>query len=212
MINFDLKKYINPIFIETGTGLAGLGVKKALEAGFEKIYSIEICESIHLDACHAFADEIRSGQVELILGDSITALPALLDTIDKPCTFWLDSHIDGPQSAGLSHKKCPLYDELYTISKHYVDGHIIMIDDRRLFYDNETRDNPNGWGASILETAIVDQIKNINKNYSIVYENGFIDKDVIVGVMKCGTCRKVISQGEFCDECWDRDKSMGRFE
>ena len=40
-INFNLKKYKNSVFLETGT-YQGDGIKKALEAGFEKIYSIEI--------------------------------------------------------------------------------------------------------------------------------------------------------------------------
>ena len=40
-IQFDLSEYKSPIFIETGT-YNGDGVVKALEYGFEQIYSIEI--------------------------------------------------------------------------------------------------------------------------------------------------------------------------
>jgi len=42
-IAFDLKQFLNPVFIETGLW-RGHGVVAAIHAGFEKIYSIEVDE------------------------------------------------------------------------------------------------------------------------------------------------------------------------
>ena len=42
-IKFNLRKYLHPVFIETGTYTGG-GVQKALDAGFEQIHrSIDPC-------------------------------------------------------------------------------------------------------------------------------------------------------------------------
>ena len=36
----DFKKYLNPVFIETGS-LQGKGIQAAIDAGFQKVISIE---------------------------------------------------------------------------------------------------------------------------------------------------------------------------
>lgn len=40
-LKFDLKKYLNKNFVESGTYKRD-GIQKALNAGFQKIYSIEV--------------------------------------------------------------------------------------------------------------------------------------------------------------------------
>ena len=39
----NFKKYPNPVFVETGS-LMGDGIQQALEAGFQKVISIELSE------------------------------------------------------------------------------------------------------------------------------------------------------------------------
>ena len=50
-----------------------------------------------------------------------------------------------------------------------------MIDDRRLFGDQGST-----WGNTIDESAIYEQVTAINKSYFISYEDGHVEKDVIV--------------------------------
>ena len=179
MINFNLKKYKNPYFIETGTG-AGLGINKALKAGFRKIYSIELVQELYLRAGVAFKKERDAGIVDLRIGDSVKVLPVILEEIEGSVTFWLDAHADSPRSVRRNKNKCPLYEELDIIKKYSNWKHTIMIDDRRLFADNETRENANGWGQEVTECGIIERIKSINNSYTIIYEDGFQEKDVII--------------------------------
>lgn len=184
-INYDLKKYLGDgIFIETGTGRSGSGIIAAIKAGFKKIISIEITPEFHENAKLKFKDYIESGQVILLLGDSSKLLPNILEEFkNQKLTFWLDAHIDGPYLPEYKGQKCPLYDELNTIKELHRNDHIIMIDDRRIFKDNETREGVNGWGNEVTETEALKRIKDINPDYDIVYENGFVEDDVIIAIV-----------------------------
>lgn len=212
MINFNLKKYITPVFIETGIGQAGLGIQKALDAGFEHIVSMDICQDLFDRACVKFKNHIELGRVRLLRGDSAQLLPEILKELDCHATFWLDAHIDGPDSAGLSKVKCPLFTELDAIKNHHIKNHVVMIDDRRLFKDNEIRDNVNGWGNEVTETELRQRLKAINPLYKIIYEDGYQPDDVLVAGTMCLICNKLLINGTFCDECYQKDKRAGIFE
>lgn len=73
-INFDLTKYRNPVFVETGTHI-GNGVRKALKCGFNEIYSIEIDHDRFLKCTKMFEN---NDNVTIIYGDSAIELPKLL--------------------------------------------------------------------------------------------------------------------------------------
>lgn len=212
MINFDLKEYLNPIFIETGTGRGGDGIQKALDAGFETIISMDICEELYKKACKQFKAEIKEGRVILYHGDSAILLRSIMPEIHERCTFWLDGHIDSLESEGLSHQKCPLYDELETIRQHRIKNHTVMIDDRRLFADNDTRDNIDGWGQEVTERCIREKLRAINEYYHITYEDGFRDRDVLVAGVMCMLCEAPLDEGVFCNDCYQKDKANGVFE
>lgn len=167
---FDLMKYINPVFIETGTYF-GETVKRALKAGFEKIYSIEINKEFYENLLIKFEKEIKTGRVNLILGDSYECLPELLKNINCKATFWLDAHPMGKAIKAI--KAVPLIEELDAIAKHTINTHTILIDDVRLF-SNSPR-----W-SDIQFDRIIIKLKNINKDYSISYETGIIKNDVLV--------------------------------
>ncbi len=168
-----LEKYKSPYFFETGTS-NGDGVKIALECGFEKIFSIEIDESLYHKVKNIYHKEISEGKVNLFLGDTFLIMPFILENfIDKQCTFWLDAHVDfGPSGI----KRCPLLDELDYLKKYTNLNHKILIDDRRCF-------GGNWWGEGISEKLVVEKIMGLNSDYKITCEDGFIPNDIITAIL-----------------------------
>lgn len=171
-IKFDLKKYLNPIFVETGT-FHGDGVRQALNAGFDKVYSIEVKEEFYHECCQKFSKEIEEGRVELLLGDSEYKLIEIIEKISQPATFWLDAHPMPGNARG--EKNCPLYEEIDSIGQHRIKNHTILIDDIRLI-----RNGGKGWGGhSVTVEGLKARLRKINEKYNIVFENGFIENDVL---------------------------------
>jgi len=161
-----LRKYLNPIFVETGTYL-GEGVMTALEAGFQKVYTIELSKSLCEDAIKKFSGNDR---VRLVHGDSSNCLWDVISGIREPITFWLDAHCSLGNTAR-GKKMCPLIEELEIIAVHPIKNHTILVDDRRLL------------GSQYMEPTEEDVIRalmKINPSYQISYEDGVISDDVIV--------------------------------
>ncbi len=180
VMRFSLAKYLNPIFIETGT-FRGDGVQKALNAGFEKIYSIDVSPKFHQECSERFAQEIQKGQVELILGDSQYALQDLIKQIAQPATFWLDAH------GGAKGKNCPLYEELETIYKHPIKTHTILIDDIRLVHKSDA------WGGhTVTVEGLIERLKKINSDYNIGFDKGQIEDDVLYAQVAQVTEEKIL--------------------
>lgn len=160
-------KYPNKYFIETGSH-EGDGIQMALEAGFEKIYSIELSMSSYAYCQNRFKNQPK---VTLLQGDSTYILPQLLERIDAPATFWLDGHY----SEGITAKgetNTPILSELESIQRHPIKTHTIMIDDVRQFGTREF--------DFIPLTEILKKIYEINPEYSIFYEHGYIANDVLI--------------------------------
>ena len=181
-MHFDLSKYWNPIFIETGTR-SGNSVKRALRSNFKKIYSIELKEQFYKECLDRFEEEIQEGKVELLHGDSVKRLPDVLEKIDSTATFWLDAHWSGPTSpTARGNIDVPLMRELEVIAKHRIKNHTILIDDVRLFgtYEKDGVD----W-LEIQEESVVTILQNINPDYEIFYENGFVSNDILVAQVQC---------------------------
>lgn len=172
MITTTLKKnvlenYMSPYFFETGTA-DGDAVRQAIDMGFEKIFSIEIDESLYNKNCEKFKSYIDSGQVILILGDSLVKMKEIIPQIDKPTTFWLDAHVDfGPKGI----KDCPLYEELESIKSSNIKNHKILIDDIRVLGDH--------WGTGIELDILKKMLLEINPEYNISLEDGHVPKDVL---------------------------------
>lgn len=166
-------KYPNPCFIETGTYL-GRGIISALRAGFYKIYSIELDETLYAAAKLKFAS---SSEVEIFHGSSDLILEKLLSDINSPVTFWLDSHYSGPGTAG-TLDTCPLVSELEIINRHPIKDHTILIDDRRNFGTHEF----NG----LSEAEVREILFRINPSYEIFYDYGGkgSEDDVLVATPK----------------------------
>lgn len=114
------------VLVETGTnqGMTPL----ALQPYFQKIFTIELDESLFLRAQQMLAS---FENIECLHGDSTDVLPQVLARIDEPALFWLDGHYSGP-GTGHGIKSSPICEELCIL---FEDGrpHVILIDDARIF-------------------------------------------------------------------------------
>lgn len=113
--------------VETGTYYGD--TINALLNDFEAIYSIEYDPFLWERARKRFAPHPH---VHCLQGDSAVKLPELLQTLQGPCLFWLDAHYSGGIT-GRAVKDTPIVQELETIFAHGHPGHVILIDDARLF-------------------------------------------------------------------------------
>jgi hypothetical protein len=145
-----LSKYPNRTFIETGTNIGG-GVQVALNAGFERIVSIEINENLFAHSRNRFRG---NDKVAIVLGDSTALLWNVIKGINHEITFWLDGHT--------AYENIPILKELKIISMHHIKTHTIIVDDRRAM------GNPMWLG--VTEKQVIRSMKKINKNYKISYE------------------------------------------
>jgi len=114
-------------FIETGTFTGEMVA--AMRPYFDRIFSIEMSPEIYEAASRRFAGDSR---VTLVLGDSATELPRLLEALDHPALFWLDGHFMGAGTAR-AQEDSPVRAELGALLRHPVRGHLVLIDDARLF-------------------------------------------------------------------------------
>jgi hypothetical protein len=160
------EKYLNRVFVETGSYL-GDGIRKALEAGFESIYSIELSEKYYNHCKIRFCD---FDNIMLINGDSSDKLRDIEICNYESVTFWLDGHYSGDDTA-IGESNTPLLKELAIIGSFMIKTHTILIDDLR------------GWSKAIHGFDTVDLmkiIKAINKDYFFTFEDGYIENDILV--------------------------------
>jgi hypothetical protein len=127
-----LKKYKGNFngFFETGTS-EGDTVSTAIDIGFDRIYSVEMDETICLRATDRFAP---FPDVYIFWSDSLTALRMLLPLVHEPLVFFLDAHPDctsGPS---------PILEELKLI-KSYRFPVTIFADDMRLMGVEKWKDS-----------------------------------------------------------------------
>ncbi len=113
--------------IETGT-YEGRMVSITKDT-FKEIFSIELDGKLFERAKKKFANYPH---IRIIHGDSGKILPEIITSFKKPCLFWLDAHY----SSGITAKgdvETPIIEELKAILNHSIQGHVILIDDARLF-------------------------------------------------------------------------------
>jgi hypothetical protein len=174
MMRGGFEKYMNPVFIETGS-YGGDGIVAAMKAGFKRIFSIELSEHYY-NICHERYSMERN--VFLYHGDSLDVLPRILKIINEPITFWLDAHFCGDVT-GKGKVIVPIMEELDIIAQHSIKTHTILIDDMRL-----VRDKNSEWYREMGITFSIEDIENklltINPNYNISYISGFVKQDILV--------------------------------
>lgn len=116
------------VLVETGTQ-AGATLAATLDY-FDRLYSIEIYEPSVIAARKRFSTYPK---VQIIHGDSATALPELVKSIQEPILFWLDGHYSG-KGTGMGEQHSPIVAEIEHIHRLRPKGHdAIIIDDAREF-------------------------------------------------------------------------------
>lgn len=170
-----LGKYLNFVFVETGTYLGG-GVQIALNIGFNEIHSIEKHVPFYEDAKLRFADQ---GYVHLYQGDTLDVLWGIIEKINEPITFWLDGH-EHP-NGGCGKVRVPVMEELAIIKNHPIKSHKFLIDDIKLCETTHGNWIGDSWKDVRLD-KIIGTLLDINPKYSFFYEdhvNG--DRGAILG-------------------------------
>jgi hypothetical protein len=128
------RRYGVRVFIETGTLLGEMDF--VLKDQFARMVTIELSPEFHARAVRRLG---RFRHIECLRGDSGALLPSVLAGITEPCLLWLDAHY----SAGKTAKgdlETPISVELDAVLRHPVRGHVVLIDDARLF--DGTHDYP----------------------------------------------------------------------
>jgi hypothetical protein len=149
LFRFDLERYAEtydlPVLFETGTFL-GNGVRLAIDAGFDQVYSVEIIDEYYTANVERFSDKQN---VNILKGESAAVLNQTVGEIDDNILFWLDAHFPGADGGLYGYNsceddavRCPLEHELETInSRRLGRNDVFIIDDLRVY---ETGDFSNG--------------------------------------------------------------------
>jgi len=164
-------EYKQRIFVETGC-FGGDGIQKALDAGFNVIYSMDISPAFVRDTRHRFR---HNPNVHVYLKDSGTQLCEVIANIYEPVTFWLDAHNGFPDPNAIDVKNTPLIEELEQIKQHPIKTHTILIDDMHccdtLLFDYLSLND------------IIQKVLEINPNYTITFVPGGDDGEYPVNVL-----------------------------
>lgn len=152
-------KYLNPVFVETGSHL-GDGIQLALDAGFERVISIELSDKYYTHCQQRFFSEPR---VSLVKGDTAFVLYDVIKDIDSRITFWLDGHHSCGDTA-LGAFWAPLIQELDAIKRHRRNDHTILIDDMRCWKEP----NP---VHGFYEPELIEKVKSIRPDYVLSRED-----------------------------------------
>lgn len=110
----------SPVFVETGTN-EGNGVQRALDAGYDFIYSVENNIGKYAQCQNRFVSNFK---VNLYLGHSPVVLESILRDNNGQATIWLDAH-----GKGRILPNATLMQELAVIKKLGHCYHNILIDD-----------------------------------------------------------------------------------
>lgn len=148
------------IYIETGSHL-GDSIELALQAGYERILSMDI-DGANIAHCHERFDlENRFANISLTCGDSAVSLLKMMKYVNEPAMIWLDAHSQLLDDEPPSENPFPLLMELQQLSKHPIKTHTILIDDILIL----THPQVTGWDKADIEKYIY----LINPGYKIAY-------------------------------------------
>ena len=171
------KDYPNRYWVETGT-YEGDAVQKALDAGFEHCYSIELSDKYYQHAKDRFKDNPR---VTIIHGDSALILYDVIKDLKGGITFWLDGHYSKGDTA-IGEYCSPIIPELFQIKEHG-SKNTIIIDDMRN-WRKSGRCNcslyPCGKIYGFNEYDIIAELFRININYNIEFIDGYTENDILI--------------------------------
>jgi len=121
------RRYRLRTFVETGTYTGEMVA--AMSDHAQRIISIEVDPTLHAKAIRRFAGRPH---VRVLLGDSAHLLPTVLASLDEPALFWLDGHYMG-EGSGRGDEETPVIAEMTALAAHRIRGHVVLVDDARLF-------------------------------------------------------------------------------
>ena len=153
------EKYGYTTLIETGTYLGNM--VEAQKTRFKKIISIEPGVELYEKAKERFK---KDQNITLMQGDSGKVLPLIIKDLNEPAIFWLDGHYSSGITAK-GDKICPIFEELDSIFNNKPLNHVLLIDDARLFVDED--DYPT------IE-KLTKYVKNKNNNYQVEVKDDII--------------------------------------
>lgn len=150
----------NKVFVETGC-YGGDSIKKALDAGFSKVYSMDICEKFVKHCNKRFK---KFSNVSVYNKDSSSELWDVIAKIEEPITFWLDAHEGFPDPNAVGVSNTALMGELEQIKQHPIKTHTILIDDlhccNTLLFDYLSLED------------IIAKVLEVNPDYTITFVDG----------------------------------------
>ena len=154
------------ILIETGTYM-GAGIRAALEAGFETVYSIELDDFLFRDAQKAFADDAR---VHIVHGDSAVELGKILAALPEgsDVTLWLDAHASGPLKYDGG---TPVLDEVRAVATSKCKA-TILVDDCRLLGSAEWK--------RVSKDQLMKTLGTLPYSFGVHHEDGHVPGDIMV--------------------------------
>jgi|15BtaG_2_1085339.scaffolds.fasta_scaffold14702_2 hypothetical protein len=151
------------IWIETGAAM-GDGIQCAVNANFDKVYSIELSKDLY-DICDDLFE--NNEKVKLFNGDSLEVLPKLLEDMAEPFVLMLDAHWSGGPYIG-EKQYTFLPKEISSIIKHsekFSDSTIIVDDMSEFINDTD-------WCDSIYDLVLKVKPNATKEDY--IFPNGHI--------------------------------------
>lgn len=159
-------------FVEIGSFI-GDGIQLALDAGFTNIKSVELNENNYNLCLERFKHV--SDFVTLYQGASEDLLWSMIKDINEQIMFFIDGHYSGVSETYVTSKGktfSSIKNDLLTIKKHPIKDHIILIDDRRDF-SNQNMDY-------ITEDLVIKLLMDINPNYQIIFDTGDFSQNIFL--------------------------------
>jgi hypothetical protein len=162
----------NRVLVETGS-YRGDGIQLALDAGYEKIISIDR-DPEAIEFCRNRFDlyNNHNENIKLISGDSAEFLYHVIKHINEPITFWLDSHWQLLEGTEPGVNPFPLVKELHQIIRHPIKSHTIIIDDILIL----THPDTTNWSKRMIEQGL----KSINPAYTLDYFANPVINNILV--------------------------------
>lgn len=119
------------VLVETGTYMGDTPWQ--LRHLFERIWTVEVHPPLAALARDRFK---KVAKVTVVEADSRHALREIVPQIDQPTLYWLDGHYSSGIT-GMGEEVCPIFAELDTVFSQARAPFVALIDDARLFGQEE---------------------------------------------------------------------------
>lgn len=158
-------------FIDT-TMFHGDGIAMAIDCGFEKVIGIEAADQFYQKCLAKFSDQIESGLVHLLYGDSKDEMENACNMVTSPAIYWLDTYLKEAASS-FDESNYPLNAEIRTLIHQGDQNDIIMINNLHLLQD------PGSWiGHDVLINKAIGALHRAFPNHVASLLDGNVARDI----------------------------------